>query len=206
LKVGNVFPEQKGGSNVYPLVWGSMQALNSTTTASGSAVIPLWVTIAQALVAVGVVVVIGTAATRLVRGVVLRAGGSKSVSTTATQWIGVITVLAAVGVLSTIAGLSSYLTALTVSGIAGLAVSLALQNTISNVIAGVLMQHDGIIRLGDDVQYQQGGVRGEVVKLSLRSTWLKTKDGVLVVLSNSNIASGPILNYTSLSRLDKRLG
>ena len=114
-------------------------------------------------------------------------------------------ILAAVGVLTTISGLSSYLTALTVSGIAGLAISFALQNTISNVIAGVLMQHDGVVRLGDDVQYGQGGVRGEVVRLSLRTTWLKTKDGVVVVLSNSNLASGPILNYTSLARLERKL-
>ncbi|MDG7007125.1 MAG: mechanosensitive ion channel [Nitrososphaerota archaeon] len=54
------------------------------------------------------------------------------------------------------------------TGVAGLAISLALQNSISNVIAGVMMQHDGIIRLGDDVQYGSGGARGEVVKLSLR--------------------------------------
>lgn len=164
-------------------------------------------TVTEAVVGVGAVALAGALITRLVRDVVLRAGGpkSRSVARSVTQWMGVITLLAAVAVLSSVAGLSSYLTALTVSGIAGLAVSLALQNTISNVIAGVLLQHDGVLRLGDDIQYGQGGVRGEVVKLSLRTTWLRTRDGVVVVLSNGSISSGPILNYTSLPRVEAKL-
>ena len=66
------------------------------------------------------------------------------------------------------------------------------------------MQHGGVIRVGDDVQYGQGGVRG-VVRLYLRTGWLKTKDRVMVVLSSSNIASGRMLNYTSLAMLEKKL-
>ena len=185
-----------------PLAGGLLQT--TTGTASGPSA-PWWFAFGQAGVALGIIAVVGTLVARLVRDVVLRAGGSRSAANSVTAWMGVIMILAAVGVLTTISGLSSYLTALTVSGIAGLAISFALQNTISNVIAGVLMQHDGVVRLGDDVQYGQGGVRGEVVRLSLRTTWLKTKDGVVVVLSNSNLASGPILNYTSLARLERKL-
>jgi small-conductance mechanosensitive channel len=177
----------------------------TTATAAAQAGPPLWVTAVQAAVAVAIVAAVGTAATRLLRGAILRAGGSRSVATSITQWMGLFTLLAAVGVLSTEAGVSSYLTALTVSGIAGLALSLALQNTISNVISGVLLQHDGVIRLGDDVQYGVGGVRGEVAKLSLRTTWLRTRDGVVIAISNSTIAAGPILNYTSMARLEKKL-
>jgi hypothetical protein len=43
------------------------------------------------------------------------------------------------------------------------------------------------------------------VRLYLRTGWLKTKDGVMVVLSSSNIASGRMLNYTSLAMLEKKL-
>jgi len=183
-----------------------LQAVTNSTSTTGTPVAPsLWFTVAEAAVALGVIFVLGTALTRIVRRVVLRAGASRSVVTSITQWVGVLMILAAAAALTTVAGLSSYLTALTVSGIAGLAISLALQNTISNVISGVLLQHDGVIHLGDDVQYGLGGVRGEVVKLSLRTTWLKTKDGIVVVLSNSNLASGPILNYSSLARLKSRL-
>lgn len=166
---------------------------------------PVWYPVAEAAVALVLIVVLGTLFTRVIHRAMLRAGASKSTTNSVTEWMGVIMILAAVGVLTTISGVSSYLTALTVSGIAGLAVSFALQNTISNVIAGVLMQHDGVLRVGDDVQYGSGGVRGVVVKLSLRTTWLKTKDGVIVVLGNSSMSSGPILNYTSLSRVERKL-
>lgn len=186
-----------------------MAVLQAAATVSTTTVVStapaLWATAAELAVSLGVIGVFGTLLTRFVRGVAARAGASKSVVTSITEWIGVLMLLAAVGAVTTLAGLSSYLTALTLSGIAGLAISLALQNTISNVISGVLMQHDGVIRLGDDVQYGQGGVRGEVVKLSLRSTWLKTAEGVVIVISNSNLGAGPILNYTSLARLGKKL-
>jgi small conductance mechanosensitive channel len=179
--------------------------VTTTTVATPLVSAPIWVTMAELAFALGLIAVVGTVLTRLVRDVVLRAGATKSVATSITQWMGVLMLIAAAGVVTTVAGLSSYLTALTLSGIAGLAVSLALQNTITNVISGVLMQRDGIVRIGDDVQYGLGGVRGEVVKLSLRTTWLKTKDGVIVVIGNSNLAAGPILNYTSLARLEKKL-
>ena len=183
-----------------PFFVGLLQAAaNSTGTAPPAT--PLWVTAAELGASLVGIAVVGTVLTRLVRGAVLRAGASRSVATSVTQWMGVLMLLAAVGAVSTVAGLSSYLTALTLSGIAGLAISLALQNTISNVISGVLMQHDGVVKLGDDVQYGQGGVRGEVVKLSLRSTWLRTKEGLIVVIGNSNLASGPILNFTAGGRV-----
>jgi small conductance mechanosensitive channel len=177
----------------------------TATTKVGQPGTPLFLTTAEVLLTVGAIGLLGTFLTRLVREVVWRAGAPNSMVTSITQWMGVLTLLVAAAAVTTVAGLSSYLTALTVSGIAGLAVSLALQNTITNVISGVLMQHDRILRLGDDIQFGQGGVRGEVVKLSLRSTWLKTKDGVVVVISNSTLAAGPILNYTSLGRLQREL-
>jgi small conductance mechanosensitive channel len=176
---------------------------NATAAQAGGA--PLWLAASELAAAIAAIVVVGSLATRVVRKVALKAGAPKSVATSVTEWMGVLTLIGAVAAVTTFTGLSSQLTALTLSGIAGLAVSLALQSTISNVISGVLMQHDGVIRLGDDVQYTPGGVRGEVVKLSLRSTWLKTKDGVVVVISNSILAAGPILNYTSLGRLQREL-
>ena len=188
----------------YAHLAGLLQAASTNSTAAGTSVPSLWVTLVELAIALGVISVAGTLLTRVVRRVATRAGASRSVINSMTQWMGVLMLLAAVAVVTTFAGLSSYLTALTISGIAGLAVSLALQNTVSNVISGVLLQHDGVIRLGDDIQYGQGGVRGEVVNLSLRTTWLKTKDGVLVMIGNSNLASGPILNYSAMERFEKK--
>ena len=162
--------------------------------------------VVEAVVSLGAIAVVGTLLTRFVRGVARRAGASQQTSSSVTELMGVLMLLAAAGVLSTLSGLSSYLTALTISGIAGLAVSLALQTTLSNIIAGILMLRDGVVHIGDDLQYGgPGGLRGEVVKLSLRTTWLKTADGVIAVIGNSNLSSGPIINYTAKSRLTKKL-
>lgn len=202
----NVFAADGRASFVhFPLSPSLLQSAVTTTGASQSTPVPLWVTAAELIVVLAVIAAGGTILTRLVRDVVLKAGGSKSVVTSITQWMGVLMLLAAAGAVTTVAGLSSYLTALTLSGIAGLAISLALQNTISNVIAGVLLQHDGVVRLGDDVQYGSGGVRGEVVKLSLRTTWLRTQAGVVIVIANSSLSAGPVINYSAGARLEKKL-
>ncbi|MDG6985978.1 MAG: mechanosensitive ion channel [Nitrososphaerota archaeon] len=185
----------------------SLLQVTSTSAATSAGAASLWVTVAEAVVAVCAVVLIGAGVTRVLRRILLRAGGSKQMAVSVTEWMGVITLLAAVGVLSTVAGLSSYLTALTISGIAGLTVSLALQATISNVISGVLLQRDGIIRLGDDIQYGgPGGVRGKIVKLSLRTTWIRSPEGVVTVIGNGNLSAGPITNHSAGARLEKRLG
>ncbi|MDG6990208.1 MAG: mechanosensitive ion channel, partial [Nitrososphaerota archaeon] len=131
---------------------------------------------------------------------------SKAVVNSIRQWLGVLIVVGAMAGVAYLTGLSSDITTLTISGIAGLAVSLALQTTLSNVIAGVLLFNDGIIRLGDDIQYGgPGGVRGQVVKLSMRTTWLKTPEGVMTVFGNSTLSAGPILNYSAKARLERKL-
>lgn len=181
-------------------------ASNTTSTSAGPQGSPLWLVAAQVVVALAGIAIVGTLFTRLIRGLALRAGASKGVASSVTQWMGVIMLLAAAGAVTTLTGLSSELTALTVSGIAGLAISLALQSTISNVISGVLMIRDGFLRLGDDLQYGgPGGVRGEVVKLSLRTTWIRMQDGTIAVIGNGNLSAGPILNYSAKARLEKKL-
>jgi small-conductance mechanosensitive channel len=96
-------------------------------------------------------------------------------------------------------GLTSVFTTLTVSGIAGVAASLALQSTLSNMISGILLLQDKAIRLDDDIIF--GGVRGRVVRIALRNTWIRTQEGILVLVSNSNLASGPLTNFTAIERL-----
>jgi small conductance mechanosensitive channel len=102
-------------------------------------------------------------------------------------------------------GLASEFTALTISGIAGVALSLALQTTLSNVIAGILMINDGVIRLGDQIEYG-GSVKGKVVKVALRNTWIELQDGSLAVISNSNLSGGSLINRTATQRLKRKFG
>jgi len=105
------------------------------------------------------------------------------------------------GILS-LAGLSSEFTSLTISGIGALTVSLALQNTLSNVISGVLLLQEGAIHLNDTVEY--GTVKGRVVRLALRNTWIKMESGSIAVVSNSGLAYGSLVNYFATERLSKK--
>lgn len=112
-------------------------------------------------------------------------------------WIGIIA-----AALIRITGLSSELTTLTISGIFGLAVSLALQNTLQNIISGILMFNDKILRLQDSIEFS--GIKGTVTRIGLRNAWVKTADGTLVVISNTNLAGGPLVNHTAASRILKQ--
>lgn len=181
-------------------------AITSTASAAASVSKPLWLTAVEIVALIAGIAVVGTLFTRVVVSIAVRAGASKVVSNSIRQWLGVLMITGGVAGVAYLTGLSSEITTLTISGIAGLAVSLALQTTLSNVISGVLLINDGIIRLGDDIQYGgPGGIRGEVVKLSLRTTWIRTKEGVITVIGNSNLSSGPILNYSAKARLEKKL-
>lgn len=100
------------------------------------------------------------------------------------------------------AGFSSLFTGLTVSAIAAVVVSLALQNTLSNVISGLLLFSDGVLRLGDTIEYS--GAKGKVVRIGLRNTWVRTEPGHLTVIGNSQLSQGPLINHTATERLSKK--
>jgi small conductance mechanosensitive channel len=88
---------------------------------------------------------------------------------------------------------------LTVSAIAALAVALALQTAIGNVIAGFILFNDRVLRLGDNVQIS--GIAGTVVRVGLVTTWLRLPDGSVASVSNSNLLSGPLVNRSAQDRL-----
>ncbi len=113
-----------------------------------------------------------------------------------------IAVLLIVSDILSASGLSSLFATLTISGILAVAVSLALQSTLANVISGLLLFSDGVLRLGDTIEYSSA--KGKVVRIGLRNTWIKTEPGHIVVVSNSSLSSGPLVNLTATERLSKR--
>ncbi|HEV2389610.1 MAG TPA: mechanosensitive ion channel domain-containing protein [Nitrososphaerales archaeon] len=138
----------------------------------------------------------------LVRRIVRRAGAGPTV----TRDIGVsFRVIAAALVLSNVlsySGLSSLFTGLTVSAVVALGISLALQTTLSNVISGLLLFSDGVLRLNDTIEYS--GTKGQVVRIGLRNTWIKTNEGHITVVSNTSLSNGPLINHTATARLSKK--
>lgn len=88
---------------------------------------------------------------------------------------------------------------LTILGAAGLAVGLALQGTLSNVSAGVMLLIFRPFKVGDVVEV--GGTLGKVEAIGLFETKLNTPDNVHIIVPNSTIYGDTIQNY---SRNDDR--
>lgn len=84
-------------------------------------------------------------------------------------------------------------------GIAGLAVALALQDTLSNLFSAFYIVADRPVRVGDYVEIE-GGVKGYVKDISWRSTRIQTLGGNMVMMPNSKLAQSVITNYYLLGK------
>ncbi|KAB8305342.1 small-conductance mechanosensitive channel MscS [Erwinia endophytica] len=80
-----------------------------------------------------------------------------------------------------------------VLGAAGLAVGLALQGSLANLAAGVLLVTFRPFRAGDFIDI---GVTGTVLSVQIFSTTLKSADGKIVVVPNGKIIAGNIVNFS----------
>lgn len=91
-------------------------------------------------------------------------------------------------------------------GAAGLAVGLALQGTLANLAAGVMLIMFRPIKIGDYVTV--GGESGTVRQMTIYFTELATVDNVQIIIPNSNVWSNTITNYSAHAtrRLDLVFG
>jgi small-conductance mechanosensitive channel len=83
---------------------------------------------------------------------------------------------------------------LTALGVGGLAVALALQDTLSNLFAGLHLLADKPIRVGDFVKLENG-VEGFVEDVGWRSTRVRTLSNAMVIVPNAKLAQSAITNY-----------
>lgn len=83
---------------------------------------------------------------------------------------------------------------LAIVGAAGLAVGLALQGTLSNIAAGIMLLWLRPFRIGDYIEV--GGQSGIVEEIGLFNCRLRTFDGVFLFLPNSAIWNAPLKNDT----------
>ena len=93
-----------------------------------------------------------------------------------------------------------------VIGAAGLAVGLALQGSLSNFAAGVLIVAFRPFKSGDYVEI--GGVAGSVDSIQIFQTVLTTPDNKMVVVPNGSVIGSPITNYSrhETRRIDLMIG
>jgi small conductance mechanosensitive channel len=81
-----------------------------------------------------------------------------------------------------------------VFGAAGLAVGLALQGTLSNFAAGVMLLIFRPIRVGDFVEV--AGQAGTVAEISIFSTLLNTSDNIRITIPNAQVYGDTVKNYS----------
>jgi len=84
---------------------------------------------------------------------------------------------------------------LTIVGAAGLAVGLALKDSLSNFASGVMLVLFHPFRVGDVVE--AAGVKGKVVGINIFNTVLNTPDNQQIIVPNSSITSNVITNVNA---------
>jgi small-conductance mechanosensitive channel len=83
---------------------------------------------------------------------------------------------------------------LTALGIGGLAVALALQDTLANFFAGFYISLAGQIRVGDYIRMEAGG-EGYVADITWRSTTIRTLSNNLIIVPNSKLGQAIVTNF-----------
>lgn len=167
--------------------------LNTPVLPIGKTVITVWM-----LIYVGILFAILIIVTRTIRDRVLYPTLAKSSLDSGAQYsIGLVTHYITVGIGAMIilntAGIET--TALTVAaGAVGLGLSLGLQTVAKNFVGGVILLFERPIRPGDRIQI--AGVTGDVTKIALRSTTLKTAEQTEVVIPNGDFMNEKITNWT----------
>lgn len=149
------------------------------------------------IVAAIAILIIGVVVSRIVAGALNRMMQARHIDATVADFLsalvryGIIafTLIAALGRIGV-----QTASVIAVLGAAGLAVGLALQGSLSNLAAGVLLVTFRPFRSGEYVDL--GGVAGTVLNVQIFSTTLRTSDGKIVVVPNGKIISGNIINFS----------
>ncbi|MCK5813175.1 MAG: mechanosensitive ion channel family protein [Cocleimonas sp.] len=89
------------------------------------------------------------------------------------------------------------------AGIAGLAIGMASKDTLSDVIAGILILTDAPYRVGDVIQI--GAQVGTVASIGIRSTRIITKDNVGITVPNGKMGASDVINESSAEDTSLRI-
>ena len=161
-------------------------------------VIAILTTYGLSVIAAIVILIIGWTIAGMVKNSIIKAGDkSEKMDPTLTRFFGSIAryTIIAFTVIAVLGRFGVETTSLVaVLGAAGLAIGLALQGTLSNLAAGVMLIFFRPFRIGDFVD--AGGASGTVKEISLFTTEMATPDNVKVIVPNSQIWGGTIMNFS----------
>jgi small conductance mechanosensitive channel len=80
------------------------------------------------------------------------------------------------------------------AGVAGIAIGLAVQGTLSNTFSGISLSIKNDFNVGDYIE--ANGYAGTVEAVNLRDTKIRTVDNNVVILPNNSISDNPYKNYS----------
>jgi len=87
------------------------------------------------------------------------------------------------------------------AGVAGIAIGFAAKDTLSNLIAGILLIIDRPFEIGDRIEVWSAPAGtaswGDVIDIGLRATRIKTTDNIIIIIPNNEIMKRDIVNYTT---------
>jgi len=81
-------------------------------------------------------------------------------------------------------------------GLGGFAIALAAQDTISNIISGLVIMIDRPFSVGDRIDVPALDTWADVVEIGMRSTKAVTRDNRLVMIPNTSIVDANVVNYS----------
>jgi len=90
-------------------------------------------------------------------------------------------------------------------GVGSIAIALAAQDTISNIIAGFLLVVDRPFRISDRIQLPSGE-KVKVIAIGLRRSKFLNDDGSIVIVPNLDLSRSKIVNYTYGEKRNKGNG
>ena len=88
------------------------------------------------------------------------------------------------------------------AGVAGVAIGFAAKETLSNLIAGIMLIIDRPFEVGDRIEVwsapKNSATWGDVVDIGFRATKIRTTDNIVIIIPNNEIMMRDIINYTTL--------
>lgn len=85
------------------------------------------------------------------------------------------------------------------AGVVGLAIGLALQGTLANTFAGLILSFRKKIQIGNWVETT--GYSGEVIDINLKDFTLREADNNIVIIPNKTILENPLKNYSLTTKM-----
>ncbi|WP_224485542.1 mechanosensitive ion channel family protein [Robertkochia aurantiaca] len=132
---------------------------------------------------------------RLMMRLLRRSSMQHSIKSVLSRLVSIATILLGLFLALGILNLNKVLTSLLAgAGVAGLAVGLALQGTLTNSFSGIVLSFVDNLTIGDWVE--TNGYTGEVTDIDLRFTTLKQIDNNMVSIPNKMVIENPIKNYS----------